>query len=401
MNKNCSTRSSDTPRLERKPLWDIPDHLRCPVTGNCLSLSEQKRILRKTRKRIKGLSDHDIHVFFVQGSRSETPFSRRVHRDLDRKYQREVAELGTCSETEFLPLWRRGLKNGEIEGLLWVAATNPNLPGNVVDQVFADTHMLMHAQGNAVRHELQRVERLSAKNKRLSQELRAMRKSARKTKTALRASKTARSEMERRVQAMETELKRARERLSRDKQAQQLAAAREENEELRAQLGRWERRYKAQGRALDRAKTDEERLETKLASQTDVNQSLRAEMDRLLQEMLRDEEKCESCPAHDLCDRRVLLVGGITKLRAFYRDIVRDMGGEFKYHDGRTGGGVRRLESLVGWADVVLCPVDVNSHGACLSVKRTCKKLEKPYHMLESSGVSNVSRTLAGVAESC
>jgi hypothetical protein len=72
-----------------------------------------------------------------------------------------------------------------------------------------------------------------------------MRRSARKTQRALRESEEARAEMERRVQALETELKRAYERLSRDKQARQLPAAREENEELRAQLGRLERRYRA------------------------------------------------------------------------------------------------------------------------------------------------------------
>jgi hypothetical protein len=49
---------------------------------------------------------------------------------------------------------------------------------------------------------------------------------------------------------------------------------------------------------------------------------------------------------------------------------------------------------MVGWADVVLCPVDVNSHNACRGVKRACKKMSKPYHMLPSSGVSSVARTL-------
>jgi hypothetical protein len=114
--------------------------------------------------------------------------------------------------------------------------------------------------------------------------------------------------------------------------------------------------------------------------------------------MLRDETECETCPNRDLCARRVLLVGGITKLCAFYRDLVEKMGGEFGYHDGRASGGERALENLIGWADVVLCPVDVNSHRACLSVKKTCKKWEKPYYMLPSSSVSSISRALADVA---
>jgi hypothetical protein len=95
-----------------------------------------------------------------------------------------------------------------------------------------------------------------------------------------------------------------------------------------------------------------------------------------------------------------LLVGGITRLHAFCRDVVEEMGGEFRRHDGRPGGGERMLESMIGWADVVLCPVDVNSHRACLSVKKICRKMEKPYHMLPSSSVSSISRALDEVAES-
>ncbi|HEC36184.1 MAG TPA: DUF2325 domain-containing protein, partial [Anaerolineae bacterium] len=43
----------------------------------------------------------------------------------------------------------------------------------------------------------------------------------------------------------------------------------------------------------------------------------------------------------------------------------------------------------------------VNSHRACLSVKKICKKWEKPYYMLPSSSVSSISRALTDVAESC
>lgn len=162
-----------------------------------------------------------------------------------------------------------------------------------------------------------------------------------------------------------------------------------------------ERQLYAQAATLDRVKAENDHLAAELASQGEINQFMRAEVERLLQKMLREEAECETCPNRDLCARRVLLVGGITKLCAFYRDMVEEMGGEFGYHDGRSSGGERALENLIGWADVVLCPVDVNSHRACLSVKKICKKWDKPYYMLTSSSVSSISRALVDVAESC
>jgi len=93
-----------------------------------------------------------------------------------------------------------------------------------------------------------------------------------------------------------------------------------------------------------------------------------------------------------------LLVGGISRLHGNYRKLVEAAGAEFKYHDGRDNGGERVLKNLVSWADVVLCPIDINSHSAALGVKKICKKMEKSYLMLRSSSVSSVARALDNVA---
>jgi hypothetical protein len=121
---------------------------------------------------------------------------------------------------------------------------------------------------------------------------------------------------------------------------------------------------------------------------------MQAELQGVFQELRREEDSCEICSNRYLCDKRILLVGGITRLRAMYQVLIEEMGGEFKHHDGRSQGGSRLLEGMIGWADIVLCPVDVNSHSACLGVKKVCKRMNKPYHMLPGSGVSGVARAL-------
>ena len=392
MSETPDTFTDNSHTQERKPIWGMDWRLCCPVVGTCLGLSEQKKILKKTHVSLDGMSDFDVHALLAQNIGSESPLSRRVQHHLDNKYRRQVADFGTCPEVGFFSLWQEGLKSGEVEGLLWIAATNPNLSKEAMDEVFADVHMLMHRQGSLVRRELRLVKRLRAENQKLTGRLRDARKRAREATQALRTSEKAQVELERTVQALEAE----NETLKRGGQSQRLQR---ENEALRIQLEKTEYRLQTRVAAVERLKAEDEQLTAELASQVEINQFMRAEVERMLQEMLRDEAQCEICLNRDLCARRVLLVGGITKLRAFYRDLVEEMGGEFEYHDGYVSSGEQALENLVGWADVVLCPVDVNSHRACLCVKETCRQWEKPYYMLRSSSVSSISRALADVAE--
>ena len=105
---------------------------------------------------------------------------------------------------------------------------------------------------------------------------------------------------------------------------------------------------------------------------------------------------CDSrCPSYDLCKKRVLIVGGIERMEKAYRKLVEERGGIFEYHAGHMKSGGKGLESSVQRADLVLCPVNCNSHGACLKVKNLGKKFKKPVHMLSNFSLSAVARTMA------
>jgi len=102
----------------------------------------------------------------------------------------------------------------------------------------------------------------------------------------------------------------------------------------------------------------------------------------------------ETCPEFRLCAKRILIVGGITKMKSFYRSIVESSGGEFDYHDGYMKNGNKNLKDRVCKSDLILCPVNCNSHGACSQIKKLCKKYNKPVKMLSSSSLSSVSNAL-------
>lgn len=94
------------------------------------------------------------------------------------------------------------------------------------------------------------------------------------------------------------------------------------------------------------------------------------------------------------CMKRVLLVGGITKFKAFYKEIIEEQGHEFHYLDGYMKGGEKALRDKILRCDIVFCPVDCNSHNACLSVKKLCKKHCRLLKILKSSSLSGVSQAI-------
>ena len=105
--------------------------------------------------------------------------------------------------------------------------------------------------------------------------------------------------------------------------------------------------------------------------------------------------KCSPrCPSYDLCKKRVLIVGGIERMEKSYRRLIEERGGVFEYHAGHMKSGGKGLENSVQRADLVLCPVNCNSHGACLKVKNLGKKFKKPVHMLSNFSLSAVARTM-------
>lgn len=104
---------------------------------------------------------------------------------------------------------------------------------------------------------------------------------------------------------------------------------------------------------------------------------------------------CSStCPSFDLCNKRVLIVGGIARMESLYRKLIEENGGILDYHEGHMKGGSRQLENSLQRADLVLCPVNCNSHGACSMVKQLGKKHNKPVWMMSNFSLSAISRAI-------
>ena len=108
-----------------------------------------------------------------------------------------------------------------------------------------------------------------------------------------------------------------------------------------------------------------------------------------------DMKRCNaSCPSFNLCKKRILMIGGFTRMKPFYRQLIEGSGGVFEYHDGYMKKGVRSLKSRFRRADIVLCAISCNSHAACSTVKKLGKKHKKSVHMLDRFSLSAVSHVI-------
>jgi hypothetical protein len=167
---------------------------------------------------------------------------------------------------------------------------------------------------------------------------------------------------------------------------------------MEVKIEKLEGRLQTQDEALALSNAENDHLAALVEEQTKIIQHLQAEFDWLTQET-GDELACNVCPQRDLCPFRVLIVGGLSTLIPHYQDLVESGGGEFKHYNSLNGSSERSLRPMIGWADVILWPIAFNGHRACLSVKKLCKKMQKPYKMLPHSSMSTISQVLESVSK--
>jgi hypothetical protein len=268
--------------------------------------------------------------------------------------------------------------------------------------------MLSHLKGAARRVDLRHLKQAVAGAE-------AERKRAKFLQTELRRERAARAEAERLAGTRESEL----DRLSREVAAER---ARYEGSGPATELGVL-RAVVASLRAelageKGHAKLESARchvLESDLEVATSANAGMKDEIDALVEEAGAAEQQIllllselevgsaspscagrrDDCPASlSLNGKRVLYVGGRTGLVRHYRELVERRGGRFSHHDGGLEERTARLDGMVRGAEVVMCPVDAVSHGACLRVKKACKRGARPFVPLRSQGVASLASAL-------
>lgn len=380
----------------RTPLtfWETDRLFTCPVVGMCLTLTEQKQLLKKARVSLKNRGLFEIHETLVGSSESANRLSRKVDNLLNRKFSNEVASLFNLDEREFMGHWRTCFGRGDYQGVLWAAATRPDLSIESRREIFGMVHMDMHGYAERSAKLKQKLssqqDKVSAMHQSIREAVRARRALQKENERLSRIQ----AELKANLTAAEREKARLHDELAGLQKRDPVAELRQENRRLGADLDALSEEVKARGRQMVAFKEQNERLTAELERQRESNARFKKEAQSVIGEVL-DLNRCDpSCPSFSLCSKRVLIVGGITRMESLYRQLIEGRGGVLEYHDGYMKSGIKKLESRPKRADVVLCPVSCNSHAACSLVKNLGKKHNKPVHMLANSSLSAISNVI-------
>ncbi|PIE68758.1 MAG: hypothetical protein CSA21_05685 [Deltaproteobacteria bacterium] len=387
--------SGQPSEARRLRVWEVEAFFKCQLVGTCLSKPDQRRILRRSGVDVNGLSAFEVHELLVASTDKKCPVAERIDTRLAGKFAKTLNPLFDLSVTEFKKRWRAAFAQGTWENIFWAVVSRPDLSYSFRREVFGCVHMSMHwscSQSACLKKKLadqeKRVRGMNEKSSSQTAELRKLKEEndvLRKQNAHARESIAYyRSEQERLHAALA--------------QAEEASHGRghDEWEALEEQvttltLALEEERAKNEALVVENGEFLDE-----LNTQLELNEQFQQDAREIMEQLARLEHCDATCPSFDLCKKRILLVGGVTRIKNLYRQLIEEGGGVFEYHDGYMTKGAKDLERRLKQADVVLCPVTCNSHGACSMVKKLGKKYNKPVHMMGSSSLTALSQVIRG-----
>ncbi|MCK5508513.1 MAG: DUF2325 domain-containing protein [Desulfobacterales bacterium] len=374
--------------------WMMHRYFKCPVVGTCLSLEEQKKILKKMGYSIKNRSAHEIHGIFVHSLSDKNALSKRIDAYLHRKFEHKISKFSSLDRSLFLDVWKTNFQKGEIAGLLWVAATRPDLKTDDIKSIFGDVHMQMHlnaAWNEKARQRLSFQEKENRKLKELLQQESAIRRTLKKENKSLKKDM---DESRKGYAFFEKEKVKIEKKLFELNDNSEFFDLQAENMELRVNVRKLSDEVSGYKKWMADLQDQNNKLLGDIDRQREINDHFKKEMERDIIRISAMNRCNEICPSFDLCRKRILIVGGIVKIKDRYKKLIEENGGIFEYHDGYMNGGTKGLKKQIRRADMVLCPVNCNSHNACSVAKKIGKKYNRQVHMLAGSGLSAISQAL-------
>jgi hypothetical protein len=374
----------------QKRIWEIQHQTVCKVIGMALDFKDLKKIATKF-----GIAPHDplmdrefaLHSTTVHLCGTDNKVARHVQKIIEgkfAKYAKRLAEVDALDlisgvtehpETMTVPLW----------AILWDLSTRGLNNGTSVETaLFGFIHMLEHRL--LKEYWKSAPERTEKQAKELEVADESMR-------------------LKRKVLDLQQEVERTR-KLSDDLRSKMAVRGMHPHQPVRPMLppvvskppgdadGSKVKRLQS---LLDESRSEKRKLEKECAR-------LRAEIQVLAGEaalkLTKDPAEHQShqgsgCPLQDfLQGKHITMVGGLDSLERHYRDLIKEMGGTFFRHDGDSSGGECLIENCIGKADLVVCPIEVNSHNAAKSVKKLCKSRGIPCCFPRTAGLSGFRMAL-------
>ena len=387
-------------------ICEIESHFRCPIVGAILSVEKHQAILKKCGYNTKNMKSYEYHQKLMSKLDSENTVSVKTNNYLHNQARKCMKEITGLSETEIRKKWNKYKSTGNVGPMMFAIVSREGTGDELLHDIYGEVHMLAHANMTkvfSIQDQLVKTQNLLKREKktlvRKSDEFKSLGK-IRKTEI-------------RRLKELELENRQLKNRLAKAEKSpltgQGLEPVVTHLEDQICELEKTARSYKEQAQVHQKKI---ERLQNELFTAKNENSVLNDELQELIGTFssftvpeVPDLENCppgcshnacssETCTQYQLCAKRVFMIGGLTKMKSYYKEIVEKAGGEFDYHDGYLKNTSANLEARVKRSDVVICPVNCNSHNACLAVKKICNRYNKQLKILSSSSLSAVANAL-------
>ncbi len=372
-------------RFRRLRLWELHPHYHCSVLGTCLTMEELHKVARQSRLPIAAdSSDFRLHSTMVAQAAEKGRIARNLQRMLERKYQRQVRQLGRNHENQqFRKHWHQALKSGDIPGWLWALMTHPTADPELIAEIHQQVHMLSHLQGATNRADLRYCRDLEQQVTDLQQQLEQSRQYRQQHQASqdrlMQAQQKALSALRQQVVEPPVDIIRVRD---------QLREQQKSSRQLQKRLEWTETRLSDREIRLTELEQGIEGLKEQLAEARQEREGLELSLASLLSAESADQPVLKN---GDLHGRQLIYVGGRNRLLPHMRALTEIHNGRLAHHDGGLEDSRAGLQHSLSAADMVFCAIDCISHDACLRVKRYCKKYDKPFIPLRSSSLSAFS----------
>jgi len=376
----------------KKNIWQVQQQTVCKVIGMALDYKDLKKIALKFGISSQDpLIDHEfaLHSTAVHVCSSQSSISRHIQKIIETKYRPYSKRLAAMEPAELISAVRgdQRIQGIPLWAILWQLATLGLENGASVETaVFGYIHMLEHKLVKAHWDRPAECPKTTGATSALRQENRTLKQRLLELQRDFRKSVKACEKL--RVQLAKAMTFQAD---SRSVQSQ-VAETR-----YRESSARYLDKIQRLNDLLQAARSDKEGL-------LNENEQLRTELVAISRGARDDPENraarlqapCDkACPLREYPrGKRVAMVGGIGSLEVHYREFIETMGGNFHRHDGDCRGGACVVEECVRGADLVVCPVTVNSHNAVKTVKKVCKATGVACCFPRSAGVNGLRRAL-------
>lgn len=355
----------------RLQLWDIDGSMQCSIIGTCLTEQDLIDALRRNKLQAANhANSYDVHSYCVRAAGQDTPLTRSLNKILDRRYEGALRIVGrTECPDELRRVWARLRDAGQIGAAYWALLSHRHVPADLKIALFGEVHMLSHLNGHG-------AQELSLRLAEAERRIVDIEGRLRRSNEAKMAAIAERDAAVAKLSALECRLSTTSGRVANVDRTPAPSGTRQAKTE-RALIS-----------ARARARHAEELLAKALARQGPKTPTAPVSHGETCAALPKLEERA---PPRTL---RVLYLGGRPAILPHLKKAADQRQAELLHHDGGVDDNIHRIEDLVKSCDVVMCPIDCVSHGACLLAKETCHRLRKRFIPIPTSSRSGFERAL-------